>query len=519
MSKWRPEDDEQLVEDLAGFANDPLGFAMYAYPWLEEGTPLEHVPGPRGWQAEVLQDIGHHTANQEFCLANDLDLAVYREATASGRGIGKSALFGIISNWQTSCHIGSSVVVTANTEMQLRSKTFPEFARWYTMAINSHWWQVDGLKVHPQDWIAALVAESLKVGTDEWGVFGTPWSAENPDAYAGKHNSYGLSVFFDEASGIPAKIWDVTEGFFTEKTAYRQWIAFSQGRRNSGAFYDRFHKAEYRQFWKTRQIDARTVEGSDQSVFNQMVAVHGEDSDVVRVEVRGLFPEASEMQFISHSLVRDAQVRPLPPGVDFAEPLIMGVDPAPRGRTCIRFRRGRNARTVPPVILNGADNVQIVNKIIQLCKLEGVDAIAVDAGLGTGVIDILKSHRWPVHEVWFGAKPRQSREWATLGTELWAEVRDWLPGGMIDDSPRLMSDLTSRHWKWFGREEAQKILESKKDMAKEGIPSPDDADALCLTFYPRMPRKDAKLQRHRDTSMFQSSTPIAQGVDENPFGL
>lgn len=513
MSNYRPEDDAQLIEDLSVFVNDPLGFTMYTYPWMEPEGPLAGIKGPRGWQREVLEDIGQHTKQQEFALANDLDLEVYKEATASGRGIGKSALFAIISNWQTSCHIGSSVVVTANTEAQLRDKTFPEFSRWYTMAINAHWWKVDGLKVSPYPWMADLVQRELKIGTGDWGVFGTPWSAENPDAYAGKHNSYGLSVFFDEASGIPPNIWNVTDGFFTEKTAYRQFMAMSQGRRNSGAFYDRFHKAEYAPFWRTRQIDARTVEGSDQSVYNQLIATHGEDSDVVRIEVLGLFPEASENQFITNSAVTEAQQRPLPPHKDWGEPLHMGVDPAPRGRTVIRFRRGRDARSIPPVVMQGADNVAIATKVDELAKLYKVDAIAIDAGLGTGVIDILKGWHVKVHEVWFGTVPRLSEEWATLGTELWAEIRDWLPGACIDDSVTLKRDLTARKWQWFGREESKKILQSKKDMKKQdGTPSPDDADALAVTFYPRTPRLDAK--RYRG-----GGARIADGVDSEHFGM
>lgn len=514
--KHSAKQEMELAEELLSFANDPLGFVMFAYPWGEEGTPLARVKEPRAWQIETLEALGDHTKEQEVALELGLPLDVFQEADASGRGIGKSALFGMTSNWQISSHIGASVVVTANTEGQLRSKTFPEFNVWYTMAINKHWWNLETMKIAPQAWLKALVEDQLRVGTGYWGVFGAPWSEENPDAFAGVHNSYGLSVFYDEASGIPPAIWDVTEGFFTEQTAYRQWIAFSQGRRNDGRFYDIHHKDSYKKYWRAKRIDARTVEGADQSMYERLIDIHGLHSDVVRVEVLGEFPESSEDQFISVSSVLAAQQRHLPSGVDWTENLYMGVDPAPRGRTAIRFRAGRDGRTIPPVILQGFDNVQIAHKVMELAVKFGVDAIAIDQGLGTGVIDYLKHKHFhrkvPVYAVNFGSSKTQSSEWATVGTELWASVRDWLDTeGCIDQSEELKRDLITRLWKWFGREDNAKILESKKDLAKRGIPSPDDADALALTFRPKLPPKDVRFQR--DSGAGRST--LAAGLDEN----
>jgi len=514
--KHKPAQEMELVEELLTYRNDPLGFVTFVYPWGEEGTPLAHVKEPRPWQIETLEAIGDHTKDQEFALENAMDLAVYQEAIASGRGIGKSALFGMLSNWQTSTHIGSSVITTANTEGQLRGKTFPEFGVWYTMAINSHWWDVETMKVVPQSWIANLVSEQLKIGTGYWGSFGVSWSQENPDSFAGIHNSYGLSVFFDEASGIPEDIWSVTAGFFTERTAYRHWIAFSQGRRNDGAFYNRFHKSSFMKHWKTRQIDARAVTGADQSVYQNIIDTYGEDSDTAKVEVYGGFPDSGEDQFITVSSVEAARSRELPQHADLSENLIMGVDPAPRGRTAIRFRAGRDARTIPPVILKGADNIRISREVMNLAKEYEVDAVVIDAGMGTGVIDYLKlvKFQWqtPLYTVSFGSSVVDDKEWATRGTELWALMRDWLDtgGGIIDSCEYLKRDCISRRWVWHGREDNRKILESKKDLAKRGIDSPDDADALALTFHPKLRAKDPRVIAQ------QQKNRIAAGVD-NPY--
>lgn len=487
---------------------------MYAYPWGEKGTPLENFKGPRAWQREVLQEIKLHTQEQAFAIDNGLPLSVFREAVASGRGIGKSALFAMLAHWQHSTHLGAGTLFTANTEGQLRSRTFPEIGRWIGMSINSHWYEIDSLKIYPKVWLADIVQEQLKINTLYWVIQGANWSEENPDAFAGMHNSYGLSVFYDEASGIPEPIWNVTSGFFTEINPFRYHIAFSNPRRNSGAFYNRFHKAELASSWKTRQIDARTVEDTDQSIYQQIIDEHGEFSDTARVEVYGQFPEAGDDQFITNSAVRGAQQREVV-AFDDGEPLIMGVDPAPRGRTVIRFRQGRDARSIPPTVLNGADNIAIANKITELVNKYNPDGIAIDAGNGTGVIDFLRRQRVKVFEVWFGSAAENSAgEFATMGSELWGKLRDWLPGGCIDDSVTLFRDLTARTWKYFGREDGKKILESKKNMAKDGIPSPDDGDALALTFYPKLPRRDRKAFRHGGPGAVQ----VARDMDYSIFG-
>lgn len=507
-----PEQEMKLITDILSFSHDPFAYIKYNFPWNQPNTPLQDHKGPRDWQAGIAKELSQHTKEQQFALDNDLQLDVYREAVKSGRGPGKSAFFAMLANWMLDTHIGSSVIVTANTERQLRSKTFSEFGKWFTMGMTAHWWNVEGMGVWPQDWLGKLVREQLKIDTKYWGASGQPWSEENPDAFAGTHNTYGLAVFFDEASGIPEPIWNVTAGFFTERTPFRYWLAFSNPRRNSGAFFNRFNKDDYASTWKHRTINVLEVEGVDHSVHESIIAENGPDSDAARVEVYGEFPEMGDRQLIPNSHVREAQKRDVRLIQNEDDPLIMGVDPAPRGRTVIRFRQGRDARSIPPEVLNGKDNTQIADRIVQLVNKYDPDGVAVDAGLGTGVIDELKRRRVrPVFEVWFGAAAMdQGGEFLTVGGELWGRMRDWLPGGCIDDSTTLFRDLTVRTWDWAGREDAKKTLTSKKEMAKDGIPSPDDGDALAVTFFPNMPRRNKRAFSTNDGGSF-----MAAGLDES----
>lgn len=511
MDARQQKQEHDLIADQFSFANDPLGHVMYTYPWGGIGGPLEHFSGPRKWQCEVLEEIGAHTRSQEFAVHNGLPLQMFQEAIASGRGIGKSALLGMLANWHMSTHIGSTTIVTANTEKQLASKTFPEFARWLTMGINAHWWTQDRTRISPQLWLQELVRSQLSIASQYWYIEGQTWSAENPDAFAGAHNVLGLMLMFDEASGIVDPIWTTAKGFFTESNPYRYWLACSQGRRNSGAFFERFHDPELQRFWRCRRLDGRTVEDIDPSIFAEIIAQYGPDSDEARVEVYGEFPESGDRQFIPNSSVRLAQTNVFP--WDDGQPIVMGIDPAPRGRTVVRFRQGRDARSIPPTVLMNLPLPLLVKRVTDLINKYNPDAVVCDAGQGTGLIDMLRAQRVKVVEVQFGSSPLEDKEMATRGGELWNLLKKWLPSAMIDESISLFNDLTKREWEWYGREDGRKILESKADLQSRGVPSPDDADALALTFAAHPPRRDRKVYR----GGIAASVRIAEGVGRSMF--
>lgn len=109
--------EEQLIDDIASFTHDPLGYALYAFPWGEDGTELAHASGPRQWQADAFREIGEHLQNP---ATRHQPLMISR---ASGHGIGKSAFISMLINWAMSTCEDCKVVVTANTDNQLRTKT------------------------------------------------------------------------------------------------------------------------------------------------------------------------------------------------------------------------------------------------------------------------------------------------------------------------------------------------------------------------------------------------------------
>lgn len=487
---------------------DPLGFVLFIYPWGKVGTPLEHFQGPRSWQRDDLDELGEHLKAQQKVMADGKQPTMWRKATVSGRGPGKSALVAWREHLMMSTRLGSTTIITANTEPQLKSRTFAEVGKWNTLALNSHWFETTVLSVRPATWFEKLVKSDLKIDTGYYYAQGQLWSEENPDAFAGVHNPLGVQVIYDEASGIPNPIWNVTEGFFTEPTLNRFWDVFSNGRRNSGAFYDCFNDEAMANRWRHRHIDSRTVEGTDTALFESMIQQHGADSDVVRVEVLGKFPAQGQSQFISGDLVNGARQREVVP--DNGAPLIMGVDIARFGgdNTVIRFRQGRDARSIPPIKVKNRDNMYVANLIAQWIDKVKPDAVNVDAGNGTGVIDRLREMRYQVHEVWFGGSS-SSKEWANKRTEMYADLRDWLGGGCIDNDPALQRDLTAPEYGFFGKAKDSVMLESKESMKAKGMPSPDDGDALALTFARKVARRDATASRAGRSRMASGmDTPV-----------
>lgn len=491
---WSPE-----------LANDPLAFVLFAFPWGKPNTPLEHIKGPRQWQADILRDIAQHIKANELRSAQRLTPEMLREAVASGRGIGKSALVSWLTIWMMSCHIGSTTIVTANTEQQLRSRTWAEVSKWAAMAINAHWFDVTATSMKPAGWYAELLTKQLKIDAGYYYAQAQLWSEENPDAFAGAHNPKGLTLIFDEASGIPTPIWTVSEGFFTEASLQRYWFAFSNPRRNTGSFFECFHKN--RNFWKIRNIDSRSVEENDQAIYQRIVDQYGEDSDEARVEVKGQFPNQGARQFIANALAYDAQQREV--GNDYGAPLLMGVDVARFGedRSVIAFRQGRDARSIEWQKYKGLDTVQLTQRVAEAADKYKPSAIFVDGnGVGGGVVDQLKAYGYKVIEVQAGGSPGDLNKYINKRVEMWDLMREWLMIGAIPEDPELFTDLTSPEFDYSPTTNQLK-LERKDEMKKRHLASPDIAEALALTFSMPVARTDVRHSR-----AYRRNT-VAMGMD------
>jgi hypothetical protein len=468
--------------------NDPLAFVRLAFPWKKPNTPLEHFEGPRKWQREILTELREHIKANN----GKIDFETLRMAVSSGRGIGKSALVSWLTIWMLTTRIGSTTIVSANSEAQLRSVTWAEITKWLSMSIHSHWFEVSATRVLPAKWIAELVERDLKMGTRYWGVEGRLWSAENPDAYAGVHNFAGVMLVFDEASGIDDSIWSVAAGFFTENTPNRFWLCFSNPRRNSGYFYECFNSK--RDFWRNKIVDARSVEGTDKAVYQQIIDEYGPDSSAAHVEVYGQFPNASDDQFIGNALVDEAMERPAIS--DQSAPIVVGVDPARFGAdaTVIAIRQGRDILSIRRH--RGDDTMEVVGRVIDVIEEYKPALVVIDeGGLGAGVVDRLKEQRYKVRGVNFGNKSSKPLMYGNKRAEMWGAMKEWLKDAHIPKDRYLKSDLIGPMMKPDSK--GTIFLESKKDMKSRGLASPDAADAIAVTFAFPVARREQRVDNQR----------------------
>lgn len=456
----------ELVEDMTSFRDDPLGYVLYAFPWGEPGGPLARHK-LRTWQREVLDGIGQRLR------AGAVDAGeVIREAVASGHGIGKSALVAMIVMWAMDTREDTRGVVTANTDTQLRTKTWPELVKWHRMSITSHWSTVT----------ATAIISNAHGHSRTWRIDAVPWSETNLEAFAGLHNEgKRLLLVFDEAAGIASKVWEVAGGALTDKDTEIIWMAFGNPTRPSGGFRNCFDSPN----WHCRHIDSRTVEGVNLVELEKVVAEYGEDSDIVKVRIRGQFPSVGSQQFIGAADIDAALQRDVHPDAYEHAARVIGVDVARHGddRSSIIRRQGRVANR--PKTLQITDLMALASEVARQIDSWKPDAVFIDAtGIGWGVVDRLRQMGYGkiIYAVQTGEKAQSPYEYHDHRAELWGRMRQWLTtDGAIEAHDGLMSELATPEYDYDDSNRLR--IESKRRIKARGEPSPDSADALALTFH------------------------------------
>lgn len=458
----------ELINDMGSFTHDPFSFVIYAFPWGEEGE-LKEYNGPDEWQVQTLKDIGSKLKQNKITTSQAIQIAI-----ASGHGVGKSALVAWIILWALSTHEDTKGVVTANTETQLKTKTWAELAKWYRLFIAKHWFTFTATSIFSVD------PEHEKT----WRFDMIPWNETKTEAFAGMHNKgKRIVVIFDEASAIPDMIWQVTEGALTDEKTEILWLVFGNPTRNVGRFYSCFGILKHR--WSHLQVDSRKVKITNKDQIQRWIEDYGEDSDFVRVRVKGEFPRASDHQFIPSDIVEEARGKHLNESQYGFAATIIGVDRAWSGdnETKIYLRQGLMS-TILATFRKDEDDALVAGHLARFEDQYKADAVFIDFGYGTGLYSFGKQmgRKWIL--VRFGGKA-DSDLYANKRAEMWGLMKDWLKnGGAIPDVQDLVNDLIApeAYSVQKGPNAGKLILESKDDMQSRGISSPDDADALALTF-------------------------------------
>jgi hypothetical protein len=475
--------DQQLADDMGRFFFDPLGFVLYAYEWGK--GELSGFDGPFDWQRDYLVEWGEALRENNF---NGITAVTpIRMARASGHGIGKSALTAWVTDFIMSTRPFCRGTVTANTGTQLETKTWAEIAKWTKRCITSHWFSLNMgrgsmrmfHKAHPEDWFCS--AQTCK--------------EENSEAFAGQHAVISTSFYiFDEASAVPDKIHEVAEGGMTDGEP--MMFAYGNPTRNTGWFKECFYKQRHR--WNIGRIDSRSVPITNKTEIANWIQDYGDDSDFVRVRVKGEFPRSSVKQFIPQDVVDNSRGRIISPMAWMTSPKIIGVDVALQGddQSVIITRQGPAAYALKK--FREADAMKLSGIIAQHIKDNEPDTVFIDNG-NIGVTVVQNLHRWGFRNIVgvnFGGDSAL-KQCKNKRAEMWWRCRDWMAnGGAIPDDQELCDDLIGPEY--FTDDNGIVLLERKKDMKKRGLASPDCADALACTFaFPVAPKsKSVEDMRH-----------------------
>lgn len=468
-----------LLEAVASYYDDPLGYVLAMFPWGQPGTALENYTEPRIWQSEFLDELGHQIRARAFDGITPVD--PIRMAVSSGHGIGKGALAGMLTNFIMSTRVNAKGTVTANTATQLDDKTWAAIQWWAGLSRTGHWFERNSTIMYRKGY------------RESWRVTPQTCSEDNSEAFAGQHSASSTSFYInDEDSNVPEIIHEVQEGGLAKGEP--MYFLFGNPTRRGGSFYEAIFGSKSHR-WKTWVIDARSVEGHNAKLIQEYVDDYGEESDFFRVRVAGVPPNASDSQFITASAVSAAQTREVVTLPD--EPLVAGCDLAWGGDdyNVIRFRRGRDARSIPPIRIPGrltADPGVLTLRLSEILakdfggqkvKMLFLDSAGIAGAIGTRLRQLGYQN---VIEVNFGAdSPNVKRRY--MRDHMWAEMKDWLSTGAIPkDDARLAYDL---QLPGLRPDSKQRIwLESKEDIKKRTLKmegkgkSPDDGDALALTF-------------------------------------
>lgn len=473
--------EKELRHDIAQMDDDPLAFARYIYGWGD--GDLVDSGGPRKWQQQILTDIRDHLKDAKSRFRP------LRIAVSSGHGVGKSSLVGFILHWALSTCDQARATVTATTGTQLATKTVPEVTKWFKLGLNHHWFLLQATSI--------TAADERHYRT--WRADFVPWSVEKSEAFAGLHNKRKrIVVIYDEASGIDRKIWEVTEGALTDEWTEIIWIAFGNPTRRDGRFFECFHKD--RALWHHYQIDSREVEGTNKQQIQEWIDSYGEDSDFVRVRVRGVFPRAATTQLISADIVATCQNYKAQ-GFEL-QPKVMAVDVARYGddRSTIVTRQGRKYSILDKLV--GKSTVEVGKHVIERLEEEKPDFLVIDSdGLGAGTFDYIAALGWGdrVQMVEFHGNeaPVDGRKYFNRRAEIWCDLRDALKAGAeLPRDPEVEADLTGPEYGFSASQQLQ--LEKKEHMKARGVQSPDIGDGFAMTHAvkPGLKKEEKKEKRY-----------------------
>ncbi len=401
----------------------------------------------------------------------------------AGKGTGKDAAASIVIWWYLSCFIGSKTYLLAPSMNNLRSNLISELSHWKSR-------RVDGEKVCLLADELELLSTGARIKSDpdngkEWFVTCNSVGPNAPineqlEVLQGKHGRFTMFVI-DEASGVPDPVFEKLDTTLTDPVNFV--VLLWNPTRRSGFAYDT-HFGPEAKFWINLHWDAEESDLITETQIQYMKEKYGEGSQEYRVSVKGEPPAADSDSLIPYEWCRAAMELEFDEPKN--EPIVFGVDVARQGMdsSVILVRQGGVVHEITE--LKKYDTIELARWIGARAAEWEPQAIYIDAiGLGIGVYDECRRLGIPgVYPVNVGSAARNEK-FNRLRDELWWETRVRFENNRLSlakcPDPELVAELSGIKYKV--KEDNGKIkVESKAEMKKRGMPSPNKADALVLTF-------------------------------------
>jgi hypothetical protein len=424
----------------------------------------------KDWVLLVREVLGGNPDADQEWLLRAVCAGERRVSIRSGHGVGKTT--GL--SWLIICHaltrFPQKTVCTAPTSSQLFDALASEVKAWMKklppLVLDLFEIQVDQIK--------------LRAAPEESFIAFRTSKPETPEAMAGVHSDHVLLIC-DEASGIPDPVFEAAAGSMSGESATT--VLAGNPVRTTGLFFDTFHKLAEK--WDRRHISCIGHPRISADFIDDMKRRYGEDSNAFRVRVLGEFPTGDDDTVIPFEIAEAALKRDVSAhlvkeiwGLDVGR---FGNDPS---ALC---RRKGNVLVKPTEIKQGYDTMQVVGWVKSiwdfLLPSQQPSEILVDLiGIGSGVCDRLAELGLPARGVNVSESAAMDGQYVNLRAELWFKGREWLARKdcHISADDALMSELVQPRFKYASNGKRQ--VESKDDMKKRGVKSPNRADAFLLTL-------------------------------------
>lgn len=402
----------------------------------------------------------------------------------SGKGTGKDAATSIAVFW---FHLlfNSRVYLVAPSRDNLKSSLLAEMGKWLSEKMP------DGSDRCIVKNLYNFMSETCYLKDDpdkgkSWYVRSCTAGPNTPadkqlEVLAGKHHRY-QAFFVTEASGVPDPVFSPIDTTFTDPVNFM--ILIWNPTRRSGFAYDT-HFGKEREYWITLHWSAEESDMVSPDQIEYLRKKYGKDSPEYRVSVLGLPPEADPGSVIPYEWVFEAACKDKPPPELVNDyPVVFGVDVANQGedKSVILVRQGPVVHEI--VEYQHLDTVELAHWVMRTANMWEPAAIFIETnGLGVGVYDHLRRFGQPNVRSVNVARAPTSEKYQRVRDELWFRCREKFQAGelFIPRDQKLISELSTP--KYEVKERGRIKVESKLELRRRGIPSPNMADALIFTFF------------------------------------